>query len=251
MSYYLDGITSGGIINIDYTYNNDNLLTGFSTDGGSGLSFMLYDTTVDGLGRLVFACEQLTKPGNQFIFGSCQSYGYDGLSQLTSVGSAEQYVYQDNGDMTSSNQTTFSYTGNEMTTAGADSLDYDENGNLISGPKDASTSVSVVYNWENKLRNATIDVDGIAIKYDPAGNRIFKSSTIHGDKKYIVDVVGDLPTILLELEPTTSARYAITNSYLYANSQILSEYNGSGQFYYLHDRLGSVRQIINNAGTVC
>jgi len=38
-----------------------------------------------------------------------------------------------------------------------------------------------------------------------------------------------------------------------ANSQIIAQHNGgyaAGRYFYLHDRLGSVRQIINTAGGV-
>ncbi|MFA5293018.1 MAG: RHS repeat-associated core domain-containing protein [Phycisphaerae bacterium] len=41
--------------------------------------------------------------------------------------------------------------------------------------------------------------------------------------------------------------------YIYANSEILSEHDGgalSTQYYYLHDRLGSVRQVLNSSGSV-
>jgi RHS repeat-associated protein len=110
--------------------------------------------------------------------------------------------------------------------------------------------VSLTYNWDNKLRSASVKGNSISVKYDPAGNRIQKNSTVNGNRKYIVDVVGDLPVILLELE---TADYAVKKMYIYANSQILSEHDGSytaSQYFYLHDRLGSVRQVINSSGSV-
>jgi RHS repeat-associated protein len=96
-------------------------------------------------------------------------------------------------------------------------------------------------------------VTSISLKYDPAGNRIYKSSSVSVGsvaRKYIVDVVGDLPVILLEINPSNGA---IVKTYMYANSEILAEHDGdytANQYFYLHDRLGSVRQVINFVGSV-
>lgn len=84
--------------------------------------------------------------------------------------------------------------------------------------------------------------DSIALKYDPDGNRIYKDSggTL---RKYIVDIVGDLPVILMELNGAT-----VEKAHIYANGQILAQHHGApaagNKYFYLHDRLGSVRQII-------
>jgi len=62
--------------------------------------------------------------------------------------------------------------------------------------------------------------------------------------------VGDLPVILMEINPTTSS---IEKTYIYANSQIIAQHDGNrtaGRYFYLHDRLGSVRQIINTSAGV-
>jgi RHS repeat-associated protein len=149
--------------------------------------------------------------------------------------------------------TSFTYTGNEMSEASGTenfTLGYDLNGNLTTGRKDANTSVSLAYNWDNKLQSATIESNSISIKYDPAGNRVYKASSAQGTRKYIVDVVGDLPVILLELQPTGNSIFEVKKAYIYANSQILVQYDGADKYYYLHDRLGSVRQLINTSGAV-
>jgi RHS repeat-associated protein len=82
-----------------------------------------------------------------------------------------------------------------------------------------------------------------------------KSTSAQGIRKYIVDVVGDLPVILLELESLGSNQFEIKKAYIYGNSEILAEYEpqsaqSSQRYYYLHDRLGSVRQVINSSGVV-
>ncbi len=112
----------------------------------------------------------------------------------------------------------------------------------------AKTNRFLMYDWDNKLRSGTLGSNSMNIKYDPDGNKIRKESNISGTRKYIVDIVGDLPVILLELEGST-----VKKTYIYANSQILAQHDGdqsANRYFYLHDRLGSVRQVINSAGNV-
>ncbi len=160
-----------------------------------------------------------------------------------------QYIYEKNGDMISrtiqANTETFAYDGHLMTDADGNSLSWDENGNLTAG-----VNVSLVWNWENKLREANTPDESIALRYDPSGNRIWKDSSISGTRKYIVDIIGDLPVILLEIDTSDDS---IAKTYIYANSQIIAQHNGDYSdlmYFYLHDRLGSVRQLINTNGNV-
>ncbi len=88
------------------------------------------------------------------------------------------------------------------------------------------------------------------MKYDSAGNRCSKSVTVTGsgttNRTYIVDTVGELPVILLEIEPTGGT---IEKMVIYANSEVLAAHTGDHQasrVFYLHDRLGSVRMIIDD-----
>jgi hypothetical protein len=59
--------------------------------------------------------------------------------------------------------------------------------------------------WDNKLRQAAKGTETINLKYDPQGNRVFKGSSANGNRKYIVDIVGGLPTILLEINPANGS----------------------------------------------
>lgn len=159
----------------------------------------------------------------------------------------------DNNDMasrtiTGTAKTSFTYTGNLMdsATGGGESfdLDWDDNGNMIIG-----VDANLVYNWDDKLRSADSDGNEIALKYDPSGNRIYKNSSEAGQRKYIVDIVGDLPVILLELDTSNNVK----KTYIYANSQIITQHDGNDsnpRYFYLHDRLGSVRQIIDTGAKV-
>ena len=54
----------------------------------------------------------------------------------------------------------------------------------------------------------------------------------------------------MEIDPTSGN---IMKTYIYGNSEILAQHTGKydqPRYFYLHDRLGSVRQIINQSGSV-
>jgi RHS repeat-associated protein len=141
-----------------------------------------------------------------------------------------------------SSSETFDYSGHQMTNADGNSLAWDENGQLITG-----VDVNLVWNWDGMLREANTPSKSISLRYDPSGNRIFKDSSQTGQRKYIVDIVGDLPVILMDLQKQ-GPNYSIKKIYIYANSQIIAQHDGdtsASRYFYLHDRLGSVRQIID------
>jgi len=101
------------------------------------------------------------------------------------------------------------------------------------------------------------------IKYDPMGNRIWRESVVNGvaaGRKYIVDISGELPTILCEIEdPNSFVPSSLKKSYYYADGQILSQRvhdpndpNSYTPYFYVHDRLGSVRMVVDDTGAaVC
>jgi RHS repeat-associated protein len=85
------------------------------------------------------------------------------------------------------------------------------------------------------------------------GNRIYKNSSVSGKQRYIVDIAGKLPTILWGYDPDYSPGY-LESIYFYTPAgQILRQDNAvaNRSFYYVHDRLGSVRLLTDNCGTVC
>jgi RHS repeat-associated protein len=153
-----------------------------------------------------------------------------------------------------SSDTDYEYNGDIITTAtGGDnfSLTWDKNGQLVLSSHEPQAT-SYVWNWDGKLRSATCGPNSISLKYDPAGNRIAKdvnvSQTVTA-RKYIVDISGGLPTILMELDESDN----IMKTYVYADSQILAQHDGDSsdpRYFYLHDRLGSVRLVVDESGTV-
>jgi hypothetical protein len=162
LHYYHEGTKEGSKTSIDYTYNKDNMLTGFNTTGGP--AFTLGNVTVDGLGRL--------KSGNEYITRADQGTNYheyyneyDMRSQLMyaeitniggcyffgdryfydKAGNVQQHIFTDNDTHT----TLYNFTGDLMTQAGDTDLTWDKNGSLKL--KDEAEDTALVYNWDNKL----------------------------------------------------------------------------------------------------
>ena len=201
--------------------------------------------SVDGLGRLVYADENISNASENVVDFS-YSFDYDMRSQIKQADIDKdnnpfwnaQYSYRKDGNLESrtinSSTTSFTYDGDLMESASGDNTE-------------------LWWNWDGKLRSATKGTKNISIKYDPMGNRVLKDSNEAGEhkyRKYIVDISGDLPTILLELDATD---YTVRKIYMYANSQIIAQHDGNDtdpRYFYLHDRLGSVRQIIDSSGNV-
>jgi RHS repeat-associated protein len=124
-------------------------------------------------------------------------------------------------------------------------LNWDKNGQMTNLPSTGTSQA--VWNWDGKMRSATMGSDTISLKYDPMGNRVLR--TANGTtRKYVVDVAAALPTILLELDYSG----AVQKTYIHADGEILAQHDGgisAPRYFYLHDRLGSVRQVIDASTT--
>lgn len=272
LKYYLTGQQSGSTVSIDYTYNAcecqcDNHLVAFSTSGVTGLDFS-FDATdsgdIDGLGRLIDADESITTTGG--TVNHSYTFDYDMLSQLTqgiitNIDSSQwqvDYSYKLDGNIEDktidgTKITEYGYDSDLMTSASSTtggenfSLGWDDNGQMTNLPYSGITT-ELVWNWDGKLRSGTKDTDTIELQYDPMGNRVSKTVN-ESERKYIVDVSGKLPVILLEL----NASGDIEKTYIYADSQIIAQHDGDhddDRYFYLHDRLGSVRQVIDTSGNL-
>ena len=79
------------------------------------------------------------------------------------------------------------------------------------------------------------------------------SAGVTTTRKYIVDISGGLPTILCVLDAADPNHLISSYTYTYADAQVLSQRQytvpGDPNFYdtsfYVHDRLGSVRQVVD------
>jgi RHS repeat-associated protein len=62
-----------------------------------------------------------------------------------------------------------------------------------------------------------------------------------------MDMVGDYPMILLVIDPNG---WSVDKSYYHAGGQTLMQQAGENRYFYLQDRLGSTRQVINTSASV-
>jgi RHS repeat-associated protein len=270
LTYYRNGSATGPTISIGYGYNPDNLLTDFTTTGGPTFTFDATDSgDIDGLGRLKSADETISKTSGTVDYS--YTYVYDMRSQLKEADITRDssswwdadYTYYKDGNLDTQQETgmvepaIFDYDfqnpddGDIMTGAHDGktfTLGWDWNGNMTSTT--LNSGLDFTYNWDNKLRKVEQSTTVImSVKYDPGHNRIFKDSSESGERKYIVDVTGKLPVILMELNTSGG----IEKTYIYADRQIIAQHDGDhteDRYFYLHDRLGSVRQVIDNSASV-
>jgi RHS repeat-associated protein len=114
------------------------------------------------------------------------------------------------------------------------------------------------YDWDGRLSSNKYcwsDV-GIEAKYTPdEGIRVYKNhkrNLASYEHKYIVDATGDFPQILLIIDANSPSKDVI-KTHIHAHNQVIAQHDGDyndDRYFYLHDRLGSVRLILDSAGNV-
>jgi len=277
-----------GDVALTYRYNPDSFLTSYNklTAGPSGLQFAFdadpagsqsgdtFDGRIDGLGRLVTGRDILTTPGQTpNIVTYTHNYSYDLMGQLTqaavldgrsphTVNWAEGYTYLKDGNLdkttdpgTSATRDDLSFNGDLLTTfdpddAGPTALTWDGNGNMLN-----TMVASLAWNCDNRLRSATAGANTLALKYDPDGNRVFRSSSLSGGRKYILAQDAGLAVVLVELAPATGGGYQPVKRHYWLHGQIVASEQGlnttaPSRCFYLADRLGSVRTVLADDGAV-
>ena len=264
LTYYFDGAAGGNTYTIDYESNRNNQLTSITTALNDQSTSDYYfdasgDYDIDGLGRLRYAAEAFCLP-QAGVVSHLYEYGYNMRSELTAYDVYNpvpalihtcDYQYDKAGNITQKTvdmvNICYGFTGDLMTDLDGQTLDWDNNGQLTTGPTDSSFD----WNWDGKLRSAVQDSNSIAVKYDPMGNRVWRQSS-NGIElvmdKYVVDISGSLPVILCVLDGNDPN--ILKSSYFYADAQILTarehavDPNFYDEYWYVHDRLGSIRQVM-------
>ncbi|MDX2138738.1 MAG: hypothetical protein SF123_11645 [Chloroflexota bacterium] len=194
-------------------------------------------------------------------------YTYDGLARLrearylprlrTSAPDADlleryQYVFDRAGNRTQQSialnggaPTTTNYTynaANQMTNAGAATLTYDNNGNLLN---DGTNE----YTWDRANRLTLQNLIGVLTletsqQYDGNGNRIRQSDTTGAQTtitRYLLDMQPGLAVVL------AAATGASTDRYLHAARGIHAQHLHGGAWQHpLQDGLGSVRSVVDS-----
>jgi len=136
-------------------------------------------------------------------------------------------------------------------------VSWDDNGQQTSQLSVIPSDYELEYDWDGRLRKGLLGSANrrIEAKYTPDGARVTKKKIWDGatvyNHKYIVDPAGKVPTVLLVLDADNNN--AIVKTYVHADNQVIAQHDGdytADKYFYLHDRLGSVRLVINADGDV-
>ena len=249
-AYWPDGqlqtVTQGGAVLASYTYDTtgrldvvtrangattssaydgaDRLTALHTTVGGSTVSRFQY--TVDRLGLRTGVTETLLPTGTRSI-----SYTYDGLLRLTgaveSTGASYAYDYDLAG-----NRTSVTANGSTTTTAynAANQVagwSYDAAGNLLNDGTSTSTYDALGRMTSRNGTSYRYNGDGVLVAQTAAGNAT----------RYTQDLVSSLSMVLND----GSANY------IYGHERLGAQAGGTTTWYGT-DALGSVRQVLDNAG---
>ena len=245
-------------------------------------------TTYDGIGRLTGLTHTPTgSPSISYTWGydsasrvnsmttpdgTTNSIGYDATDQLTGVDysyqSDESYGYDDNGNRTNTGYSTG--TANRLMSDGVYEYAYDAEGNRIRRTSLADGTVTeYAWDYRNRMTDVTSkDSTGtvtqtVDYSYDYLDRRILKKTDADGAGAGTADYLynayqGD--NAALEIHDANGLATGGTGEnaphmahrYLYgqAADQILASDDGTNVLWGLGDQEGTVRDIVNNSGSV-
>lgn len=190
------------------------------------------------------------------------SYAYDKQYQLTQAITPslpqEDFVYDDIGNRTQDNSSSYSYDSSkqELREDHRYLYVYDANGNLFSKQEKGFTGnvENFEYTSENQMRRFKLYKNGnlaqdVAYTYDALGRRIEKDvqDYEHPEKSFTRRFVYDGQEIIAEYDHENQLLTSYTHSTL-RTDDVLSMTNGQGTFYFVKDGLGSVTDITDENG---
>jgi RHS repeat-associated protein len=265
-------------LRIDPGYNNRNDLTSLTRYGTTGTTMVVGTTTygIDDAGRVTAITHQNGSSATlsyynasydaadritQETWGSggttgTHVYSYDKVNQLLSDGSTT-YSYDLNGNRTMGSYTTG--TNNQITFDGTYTYTYDNEGNVT---QKVSTTATWTYGWDNMNRlvgvkqvTTTGTQLSVSYSYDVLNQRVeddtWKAST--GTTVTVRHAFDDKGNIWADVTTTNTllARYVYGDGVdqVWARA-IPSGQPNSGVAWYLTDREGSVRDLMDNNSVI-
>jgi RHS repeat-associated protein len=260
-----------------FTYNGDGQFTGMTLAAGgdtvatasygyddanrlTSLTYMHGDTTIESYGYTYDANNWVTQLTDN---DGTTSYTYNNDGELTGASgsglpSSNSYTYDSNGNRTSTDGASESTgTNNQLSSDGTYDYTYDGDGNLITQTT-ISTGATENFTWDyrNRLteivyKNSSGVVTGsVQYTYDAANQRISQivkngSGTVTLNEQYVYDPTGNL---VMTLDGSGNVTHTFLTGPL---GQTLADDAGSSNVtWLLADQQGSVRDVINDSGTV-
>jgi RHS repeat-associated protein len=235
------------VVDTRYSYDGLNRLQGLLHNRADGATVASYSYGYDSSGRITSIASLFANSN----YNDTTTYNYDNTSQLTgadhSAISDESYQYDANGNrlnyQTGSN--------NQLLSDGTYNYTYDDEGNLKTRTEIATGQVRE-FTWDYRNRLVGVVDNGVTTAtytYDAFNQRIAK--TVEGQTTRFVY---DRGNVYLEFSGNSSAP---STRYLYGPmvDQILAQESATATpenetTWMLTDHLGSVRDLVNNTGTV-
>ncbi len=231
-----------------YSYDDDGRLTHLQQTTATGTNIANYTYTYDNASRVT------TEKRNS----TTVTYTYDNAAELTGDGTAT-FTYDATGNRTNTGDTTT--TGNQLTSDGTWNYGYDVAGNETSKTKITTGEIwTYGYNLKNQMTSAVEKTSGGAIemqvnyKYDVFGNRIEQDvgTGTAVVTRFAYDGTGPVAgspvgnenwNVWADLDGNSS----LTTRYLHgdATDQLFARMDGNAPYFYLTDRMGSVRDVID------
>ncbi len=234
------------VVASNYAHDAANRLTTITHQAAAGV-VSSFGYTLDPAGRLT--SEARTGGASPDTL----TYSYTNNDQLTSVShsngtATETFGFDPNGNRNTSGFATAA--SNQTTSDGTYIYAYDAEGNLTSKTAIAGGN-QVLYTWDNRNRLTEVDqvVGGtrsVVAQYTyDAMNRLIKVVEAGTTRETLYD--GQTPLLDFNASGTVTARYLSVPD---AVDELLARQTSSGVAWYLDDREGTVRDIVNNSGAV-
>jgi RHS repeat-associated protein len=231
-----------GVANSSYSYDAVGRLTNLEYQRGA--------TTLASYGLVYDAVNRITQ---SFGTDGVQDYSYDSTNQLVSADHTtiadEAYSYDANGNRTNSGYGTG--TDNRLLTDGVYNYTYDDEGNRTKRTEIATGKITeYVWDYRNRLTSVTFkDGVGVVTKtieylYDVDDRRIGKKIDGAVTERYVYDG--------LHIALAFDGAGVQTHRYLYGTEidQILASETPTRVLWALTDRLGSVKDLVDENGVI-
>jgi RHS repeat-associated protein len=232
-----------------YTYDDANRMTGIVDKNSSGTTLVSYAYTYDAADRVT----QEVRTWDSGTLSDTLTYSYTNNNQLTGVAHTngsfanESFNYDANGNETGTGYTTT--TGNEQTASPGYSYTYDHDGNLITSTQTSTGDYwTYAYDYRDRLTGAVEKTSGgtvlaqVTYTYDALDNRIGMDE--NGTQTW---TLYDRHAPVMDFNGSGS----LTMRYMWGPAGILARQTSGGTVsWYLADRLGTVRDLINNSGSI-
>jgi RHS repeat-associated protein len=237
-----------------YTYDDANQMTGITDKNSSGTTLVSYGYTYNAAGLVT----QETRTWDSGSDTDTLGYTYTKNDQLTGVTHTddafanESFSYDANGNQTGTGYTTS--TDNEQTASPGNTYTYDADGNMIT---DTITSTgdawTYSYNFRGQMTGAVEKTSGgtvlaqVSYTYDALGRRIGMDE--NGTQTWTL-YDGSDPIMDFNSSGSLEMRYLNGPTGDLVDSVLARESSGGTVAWYLPDRLGTVRDLINNSGSI-